>query len=114
MLNVTEVESNLNKIVTDHLVEIAKGLITKERSAIDNAFRGFVEKNFKNNYDYSSKLEKALNWAVENALDIGVRKALEELNFSEMIFQEAKKILNDPEFLREIAIKKVRASLGVD
>lgn len=61
----------------------------------------------------ASQFEKALDWAVESAFRLGLDKAMEELNFKELIAEKAKEILSNNNFISELAEKKVRSSLGL-
>lgn len=45
---------------------------------------------------------------------IGLEKAMNELNFKELIAEKAKEILSDNNFIADLAEKKIRYSLGLN
>jgi hypothetical protein len=78
---------------------------------IQRALTEYFQKSFMSNK--ANAFESALDWCVEGALREGLDKAMQELNFKEMIAAKAKEILSDSDFIKNLAEAKVRSSLGL-
>jgi uncharacterized membrane protein YheB (UPF0754 family) len=103
------------KELTDMVKEIVGNSIQKSLNAnkeqIEKSIDGYFKKALFDNKE--SQFEKALDWAVEDAFRLGLEQAMTELNFKEMIAQKAKELLLSDDFIKDLAEKKVRSSLGI-
>ena len=107
-LNVGE----LKDVLKESLVSSINKSLNKNKENIENSLDNYFRKGFFNDRD--SQFENALDWAVESVFREGITKAIEELSFKELIANKAKEILSDNEFIRNLAERKVRASLGLN
>lgn len=106
-LNVGELKEILKKSLTDTVEKS----ITKNKQQIESSLDNYFQKKafqFK-----ESEFESSVDWAVEACLREGMTKAMEDLNFKEMIAEKAKEILSSDNFIKELAENKVRSSLGL-
>lgn len=110
-INVTLNAGDFKQIVIDTLSNSINKSLEKNKGHIETSLDNYFKKGMfeKRETDF----ESALDWAVESCFREGLNKAMEELNFKEIIAQKAKEILSDPNFIKDLAEKKVRASLGL-
>jgi len=112
-----EIKINVTvKDLTDIVKDTIGGYITKSLNTNKELIEVQIESYFKKGIftDKISQFESALDWAVENAFRLGLEKAMEELNFKELIAEKSKQILSDNDFIKDLAEKKVRSSLGLN
>lgn len=93
----------LNKIIEESL--------SKEKENIESTIKTFFDRGFFK--DKITGFEKALDWAIEACFREGVDKAMEELDFKELIAQKTKELLSNGTLIQELAEAKVRSSLGL-
>jgi hypothetical protein len=106
-LNVQE----LRAIMKDSLsASIQKGLAANKEQ-IEQSVNTFLRKSFFDNK--STAFESALDWAIEQVFRDGLQQAMDELNYKELVAQKAKEILSNNDFIKDLAERKVRASLGL-
>jgi hypothetical protein len=110
-INVTLTVVELKEIVKTTLSESINKSLTKNREAIENSLDNYFKKGMFDNR--TTDFENALDWVVESVFRDGMAKAMEELNFKELIASKAKEILSDGNFIKDLAEKKVRQSLGL-
>jgi len=103
------------KDLTEMVKENVGNAVAKSLNANKEQIEKSIDQYFKKSiYDNkASQFENALDWAVENSFRHGLEQAMTELNFKELIAQKAKEILSDNNFIKELAEKKVRSSLGL-
>lgn len=103
------------KEITDMVKETIGSSIQKSlnsnKEQIEKSIDGYFKKSFFDNKQ--SQFESALDWAVENAFRLGLEQAMTELNFKELIAKKAKELLSNENFIKDLAEKKVRSSLGL-
>jgi hypothetical protein len=107
-LNVRLNAGDLKQIVIDTLTSSINKSLQKNKEQIETSLDNYFKKGIK-----ESDFESTLDWAVEASFREGINKAMEELNFKELIAQKAKEILSDNNFIKDLAEKKVRSSLGL-
>ena len=110
-LNINLSVKDLTDMVKETIGKSIQKSLDANKQQIENSIDGYFKKSFLNNKE--SQFENALDWAVENAFQIGLQQAMDELNFKELIAQKAKEILSNENFIKELAEKKVRSSLGL-
>lgn len=110
-LNVTLNAGDFKQIVIDTLSSSINKSLEKNKEHIETSLDNYFKKGMfeKRETDF----ESALDWAVESFFREGLNKAMEELGFKEVIAQKAKEILSDANFIKDLAEKKVRSSLGL-
>lgn len=111
-----ELKINLSvKELTDMVKETVGASIQKSlnvnKEQIEKSIEGYFNKGMFDNKQ--TVFESALDWAVENSFRQGLEIAMEELNFKELIAQKAKELLSSENFIKDLAEKKVRSSLGL-
>jgi len=106
-LSVREITEMVKETIAD---SIQKSL-NENKEQIEKSIYGYFKKNMFNNKE--TEFESSLDWAVENAFREGLTKAMNELNFKELIALKAKEILSSEDFIKDLAEKKVRSSLGL-
>jgi uncharacterized membrane protein YheB (UPF0754 family) len=106
-LSVREITEMVKETIAD---SIQKSL-NANKEQIEKSIDGYFKKNMFNNKE--TEFESSLDWAVENAFREGLTKAMNELNFKELIALKAKEILSSEDFIKDLAEKKVRSSLGL-
>ena len=99
---------DLMKSTVAHSIEKA---MVNNKENIDISLKQYFKKSIFD--DRKNDFENALDWAIEACFRTGVEKAMTELNFQEVVCQKAKELLSDNNFVAEIAMKKVMASLGL-
>lgn len=103
------------KLISDTINEKIVGTILSQmelqKKDIESSIKDYFQKSFFRDKD--TMFENALDWTIENAFRSGITKAMEDLNFTEVIASKAKEILSDNNFISELAEQKVRASLGL-
>ena len=107
-ISVDEINDMVKETVGNAVQKSLKENQFQIASSIDNFFKKRM--NFENR---DSQFESALNWAVEEAFNLGLEQAMAELNFKELIAQKAKELLSNEDFIKDLAEKKVRSSLGL-
>lgn len=110
-LNVTLNSGDFKKIVIDTLSNSINKSLEKNKEHIETSLDSFFKNGIFDNK--RTDFESALDWAVESSFREGLNKAMEELGFKELIAQKAKEILSDSNFIKDLAEKKVRSSLGL-
>ena len=93
------IDASINKALKDKKEDI-------ERALTDFLNKGFFK-------DKTSSFDKALDWVVDRAFSDGLEKAMDELDFKEVIAEKAKELLSNPDFISDLAEAKVRSSLGL-
>lgn len=109
VVNITDVE--IQEIVVRILTDAINKQMEFRFSEMENSIRKFFSE-----WDFSNtktQFERALYASTEGVFQAGISLAMEELNFKELVAKEAKKVLSDEAFIRSLAEKKVRASLGL-
>jgi uncharacterized membrane protein YheB (UPF0754 family) len=103
------------KELTDMVKETVENSIQKSLNANKDQIEKSIDVYFKKGMFDSkeSQFESSLDWAVENAFRLGLEQAMTELNFKELIAQKAKELLSNENFIKDLAEKKVRSSLGL-
>jgi hypothetical protein len=103
------------KEITDMVKETIGNSIQKSlnnnKEQIEKSIDSYFKKSMFDNKQ--NQFESALDWAVENAFRSGLEQAMTELNFKEIIAQKAKELLSNENFIKDLAEKKVRSSLGL-
>jgi hypothetical protein len=107
-LSVKELTDMVKETVGNAIQKSLKENQFQIESSIDNFFRKRM--NFENK---DSQFESALDWAVEHEFRLGLEQAMTELNFKELIAQKAKELLSSENFIKDLAERKVRSSLGL-
>jgi len=110
-LNINLSVKDLTEMVKETVGNSIKKSLESNKAQIETSINDYFKKAFFINKE--SQFESALDWAVENAFRLGLEKAMEELNFKELIAQKAKELLSNDTFIRDLAEKKVRSSLGL-
>ena len=107
-----EIDRDLVKQRVNETIDasISKALRNKKED-IEKTLTDFVDKGFFK--DKTSSFDKALDWVIDRAFSDGLEKAMDELNFKEVIADKAKELLSNPDFISDIAEAKVRSSLGL-
>ena len=95
--------SIINRVIEESL--------SKYRENIELSVKTYFDKGFFK--DKISSFESALDWAIEASFRDGINKAMESLDFKEMIAEKAKELLSSNDFISKLAEAKVRASLGL-
>jgi hypothetical protein len=103
-------KKELEQIITEHIKSAVKKSVFENRVEIQDS----INKFFKTNYidctsSFSNQLNKAFDSSFKEALEI----AFEELNIKELIKQKTKELLSADSFIKDLAEKKVRDSLGL-
>lgn len=88
-----------------------KRQLEAQNNGIEESIKDFFYKGFHSNVQ--TRFERSLDFVIDNALQQGLDKAMEELGFIEMIAEKAKIYLQDDAVLKDLAEEKVRASLGL-
>lgn len=101
----------LTNMVKETIGNSIQKSLNANKDQIEKSIDGYFKKAIFDNKE--SEFENALDWAVENAFRLGLEQAMTELNFKEMIAQKAKEILSNENFIKDLAEKKVRSSLGL-
>lgn len=104
-------QEDINKIMTNIVSEKITNTIMVDmpdfNQRVKEIFQRAIFANDKN------EVVKSVEFAVENSVRDGVYKALIELNFEDMVCKIAKEILQDENFVYELAKKRVTDSLGI-
>jgi len=110
-INVTLNVGDLKQIVVNTLTGSIEKSLLKNKEHIETSLDSYFKKGMfeKRETDF----ESALDWAVESCFREGLNKAMEELGFKEVVAEKAKELLSDPDFIKDLAYKKVRSSLGL-
>lgn len=111
MENITLNVGDIKAILETKVGEIIKSSITTNRIAIEKSITDYFTKGFLNNKE--SNFDHALDWAVEAIFREEVKRAIDDLGFKEMVYEKAKELMSEDGFIRELAEKKVKASLGL-
>jgi len=102
-----QLKDRINEVL-DSSIRLALG---KNKADIEGILENYFSKGvFKNKI---SEFDNALDWEVEAAFREGVSKAIEELDFKEIIAKKAKELLQDDDLITQLAEAKVRSSLGL-
>lgn len=104
-------EVEITRILKDMVAGFVKKSLDENREQIEKSISGYFSKGVFLNKE--SLFESGLDWAVENCFRLGLNQALEEMDFKSLVAAKAKEILSDDGFIRVLAEKKVRASLGL-
>jgi len=110
-LNLTVNVGDLKQIVKDTLSSSINKSLEKNKQQIELSLDNYFKKGMFDKRE--SDFDNALDWAVESCFRDGLEKAMEELGYREVIATKAKEILSDPNFIKDLAEKKVRQSLGL-
>lgn len=97
----------INKIIQSKI----ESEMSLQMKSIDKSIEEYFQKSFFN--DKVTMFDSALDYTIESAFRIGVSKAMEELNFTEIIAQKSKELLMNDSFIHKLAEDKVRSSLGL-
>ena len=101
--------------ITEMVKETVGAAVQKSLNANKDQIERSIDQYFKKGIfdNKTSQFDSALDWGVENAFREGLDLAMKELGFKELIAQKAKEILSDNDFIKDLAERKVRASLGL-
>ena len=86
--------------------------LNKNVGNIEDTISMYFKKSFLNNNQ--NEFERALDYTIEIAFREGLEKAMEELNFKELLAKKAKELLSNDGLIIKIAEDKLRQSLGLD
>ena len=102
---------NILDIVNNKVSENILSYMDKNMEDINKS----IEKYFKLSFfqDKNTQFENALDWTIEDAFREGIKTAMEDLKFKELIAEKAKEILSNDDFIKELAVAKVKSSLGL-
>lgn len=91
------------------------GLIVKALEPQQGEIIRGVQDYFKANpfESKNSAFDRAINWAIDDALRTGLESALKKVNLTELVEAEALALLQDKEFIRALAVERVRAAMGL-
>lgn len=109
-----KIEIDINKIKEQYnfvLNKIIEDSLSKEKENIQSTIKTYFDKGFFK--DKTTAFDNSLDWAIENSFREGVDKALNDLNFKELIFEKTKELLSNGTLIQELAEAKVRSSLGL-
>jgi hypothetical protein len=109
-INITAGE--IREILKDNVTSIIKKAVGKNLDNIETSISKFFTPERWDKKE--TEFENALNWAVELQLRDGLNQGLEEMKFKEMVATKVKEILSDETFLRNLAEKKIKQSLGLN
>jgi hypothetical protein len=109
-INITAGE--IREILKDNVTSIIKKAVNKNLDNIETSISKFFTPERWDKKE--TEFENALNWAVELQLRDGLNQGLEEMKFKEMVATKVKEILSDETFLRNLAEKKIKQSLGLN
>ena len=112
MENINITTGEIREILKDTVTSIIKKSVDKNIDNIEIAISKFFTPAMWDKKE--TEFENALNWAVEIQLREGLNQGLEEMNFKEMVASKVKVILSDETFLKDLAVKKIRQSLGLN
>ncbi len=101
----------INKIINDGVQDKIKSVMQSQMTDIEKSITEYFKKSFFRDKD--SQFESALDYTIESAFREGLTKAMEELNFKELIAEKAKELLSNNNFISKLAEAKVRTSLGL-
>lgn len=110
-LNINLSVKELTDMVKETVGNSIQKSLNENKEQIEKSIYSYFKKAFFDNRE--SEFESALDWAVENAFRLGLEQAMNELNFKELIAQKAKDLLSNENFIKDLAEKKVRSSLGL-
>jgi adenosine deaminase len=102
---------DINDLVKDRVLEAVKQQLSSSEADIKKSIEQYFKKPIFDNK--INEFERSLDWSVEAAFREGVDIAMKELKFKELIAEKAKEILSDGNFIQELALQKVKASLGL-
>lgn len=115
--NEEKIEMKVNVGILKEMFETTlKGYVNNSLLKNKENIEKSLDKLFNNGTIFSTKaseFESAMDWAIETEFRDGITKALQELNFKEMIAKKAKEILTNNDFITQLAEDKIRASLGL-
>ncbi len=98
-------------IINASLQDKIKSIMNSQMSDIEKSIQEYFKKSFFN--DKKNQFDSALDYTIEMAFREGLEKAMEELNFKEIIANKAKELLSDDKLIHKLAEEKVRRSLGL-
>lgn len=104
-------QKQLTELFNNALAGIIEKSISNQKEQIEGTIKTYFDKGYFK--DKSTQFDNALDWAVECAFRDGLNKAMEELNYKELIAEKAKEILSDGNLINELAEEKIRTSLGL-
>ena len=110
-INVTLNAGELKEIVKTSLSNSINKSLEKNKEQIELSLDNYFKKGMFDKRE--TDFESSLDWAVESLFREGLNKAMEDLGFKELIAEKAKEILSDANFIKDLAEKKVRSSLGL-
>src|SRR5690606_8814762 len=110
-LNINLSVKELTEMVKETVGNSIQKSLNASKDQIEKSIDGYFRKGMFDNKQ--THFESALDWAVENSFRLGLEQAMTELKFKELIAEKAKEILSNESFIKDLAEKKVRASLGL-
>lgn len=102
-----EIVETINKGLHDKIKE----QMNAQSKDIEKSIEEYFKRSFFN--DKKTQFDQALDYTIEIAFREGLEKAMEEMNFKELIAEKAKELLSKDNFIQELAEAKVRSSLGL-
>lgn len=104
--------SVIQDMIKDNLSTSINNSLFKSKEKIDTSIANY----FNNGGGFSKKesqFDSVLDWAVELIFRESLQQVLTELNYKELIVEKCREILSEDNFIRDLAEKKVKASLGL-
>lgn len=104
--------SVIQDMIKDNLSTSINNSLFKSKEKIDTSIANY----FNNGGGFSKKesqFDSVLDWAVEQIFRDSLNQILKELDYKELIMEKCKEILSDGDFIKDLAEKKVKASLGL-
>ena len=105
-------KQEMKEIALKHFNAKIESEFSKASPLFEKAFESFF--NQKDWTIRSERFNDGYDWAIEQATREGIQKAIKELNLTELIYQEAMKIMSDGEFIKEMAKDKIKSILKLD
>jgi hypothetical protein len=110
-VNINLSVKDITEMVKETVGNAVQKTLFKSTEQIEKSIELYFRKGLFDNKE--TQFESSLDWAVENAFRLGLEKAMEELNFKEIIAKKAKEFLLNDDFIKNLAEEKVRSSLGL-
>ena len=112
MDNINITTGEIREILKDTVTSIIKKAVDKNLDNIEKSISKFFTPEMWGNKE--TEFEGALNWAIEIQLREGLNKGLEDMGFKELVALKVREVLSDETFLRDLAEKKIKQSLGLN
>jgi hypothetical protein len=101
----------LTEIVNESIRGTVQNYLTANKGLIENSIYNYFKRTHFGKLE--SQFESSLDWVVESSFRLGLEQAMTELNFKELVAEKCKEFLSNENFIRDLAEKKVRESLGL-